>query len=130
MRNQAIPAALLALSLFTLAFSQSGYPRSRRGASPNKTLNAGAYGGPAVTFHGTLKQVTKREIVIQTTGEDQALSIGRSHKTKFFQGDREIKPSDIPAGAALTLDVTEDPDLKPIAVNVFVDATPAKSAGK
>lgn len=86
-----------------------------------------AYGGPPVTFHGKLKELTKREIVIETD-EDQALSIGRYRKTKFLKDNREIKASDIPIGASLTVDVTQDPDLKPLAVNVFVD--PVKKTAK
>ncbi len=105
---------------------QYGDSRARRPLS-NQTRNTGAYGGPAVTFHGKLKELTKREIVIETDG-DQAFAIGRYRKTKFIKDNREIKPADIPIGALLTVDVTKDPDLKPLAVNVFVD--PVKNAAK
>ncbi|MGI8991883.1 MAG: hypothetical protein ACR2I2_20165 [Bryobacteraceae bacterium] len=118
-------AMLIAVLMPALLLGQYGYPRARRSGSANQTKSTGAYGGPAVTFHGKLKELTKREIVIETE-EDQALSIGRYRKTKFLKDNREIKPADIPMGASLTVDVTKDADLKPLAVNVFVD--PVKNA--
>lgn len=120
-------AILIAVLMPAILSGQYGYPRARRSGSANQTKNTGAYGGPAVSFHGKLKELTKREIVIETD-DDQALSIGRYRKTKFLKDNREIKAADIPMGASLTVDVTQDPDLKPLAVNVFVD--PVKNPAK
>ena len=124
-----ILAALLALLVPALSLAQYGYPNTRmphtRGARP--TANTGAYGGPAVTFHGKLKQITNKEVVI-VSDEDQEIVLRRTHKTRFLKGDKEIKPAELHEGAALTIDVTKDPDMKPMALNVFVD--PPKPAGR
>ncbi|MDQ6705505.1 MAG: hypothetical protein M3Z85_06020 [Acidobacteriota bacterium] len=125
MRSKTV-VILIAVLMPAILSGQYGYPRARR-SGPNQTKSTGAYGGPAVTFRGKLKELTKREIVIETD-EDQALAIGRYRKTKFIKDNREIKAADIPIGAALTVDVTKDPDLKPLALNVFVD--PVKNAAK
>ena len=119
-------AILVILTALNTLNGQTGYPRSRRQGSANQTRNTGVYGGPAVTFHGKLKNLTKKEIVIETE-DDQAIEIRRYHKTKFMKDDREIKPADIPIGSSLTVDVTQDPDLKPVAVNVFVDPVKAQA---
>ncbi|HWB95801.1 MAG TPA: hypothetical protein VG672_03840, partial [Bryobacteraceae bacterium] len=108
---------VLFLALVVAAPAQY-YPRTRRG--PNSTLNAGAYGGPAVTLHGKLKQITNKEIVVESE-EEQVIVLRRNRKTKFLKGDQEIKPADIPAGTQLSLDVTKDPEMKPLALNVFVE---------
>ncbi len=127
MRARLLFGALSIFIILTALHGQTAYPRSRRAGSANQTRNTGAYGGPAVTFHGKLKTITKNEILLETE-DDQTLEIRRSRKTKFMKDDREIKPAAIPIGATLTVDVTQDPDLKPVALNVFVD--PAKAPAK
>jgi hypothetical protein len=85
----------------------------------------------AVTFHGKLVEITKKEVTIAT--EDQPIfNIGRSSKTKFMEDGKSIKPEAIPVGASVTVDVTKDPDLNPLALTVIVDAKappPAKPGG-
>lgn len=126
MRTSVLSGAFAILVIITSLSGRTGYPRSRRTGSANQTRNTGAYGGPAVTFHGKLKDITKKEIVIETD-EDQTIEIRRYRKTKFMKNDREVKPEDIPVGALLTVDITQDPDLKPVALNVFVDPVKAQS---
>lgn len=116
--RSSILVLLLALLVPTFAPAQY-YPRTRRG-SPNSTINAGAYGGPAVTLHGKLKQISNKEIVIESD-EEQVIVLRRTRKTKFLKGDKEIKPTEIPQGTQLSLDVTKDPEMKPLALNVFVE---------
>ena len=116
----------MALLVPVLAPAQYGYPRMPRSRGARPTANTGAYGGPAVTFHGKLKHITNKEVVI-ISDEDQEIVLRRTHKTKFLKGDKEIKPAEIREGAALTLDVTKDPDMKPVALNVFVDQPKAKA---
>jgi hypothetical protein len=78
-------------------------------------------GGMVVTFHGKLTEFTKKDFTIAT--EDQpAFVIERSHKTKFLKDGKPIKFEDIPMGAELSVDVTKDPDLHPIALSVTVEA--------
>jgi len=77
---------------------------------------------PSPTFRGTLKILDNQEIVLQLEA-DQTVSIRRTRKTKFLRNDKEVKPSDIAVGTAIEVDVTEGPDLKPVALRVVVKAT-------
>jgi len=119
---------LLALLFPVILLGQTGYPRAQRRASPKSTTAAGAYKGLAGTFHGTLKELSGKEIVIQSN-ENQTVSIRRSRKTKFLKDDREIKPSEIPLNTPLSIDATEDIDLKTVAISVTVDS-PEKTRAK
>ncbi len=116
----------LAVLLPAFAWAQSGYPRVRRS---NAKINAAPPSGsvPNPTMEGTLKMLTKKEIVIQLQS-DQMLSIRRDHKTKFVEKDKEIKPDSIEVGTPLAIDVKEDLDLKPMAVRVVVNPPPPKSS--
>ena len=104
------------------AAAQTGYGRRRTSVA---TATSGPYQGPAVTFQGTLKALSKKEIIIDLDGEDQTLTLRRSGKTKFSQGDREIKPSDIQVGTHVTIDATREGDQKIAALHVMI-APPAK----
>ena len=101
-----------------LLVAQYRTPRRATGANTNST---GAYNLPAVTFHGTLKVISGKEVVI-ISDEQQEIAIHRTRKTKFLKTDKEIKPGDIPAGAPVSVDVTKAPDQSLLAVNVFVDS--------
>lgn len=90
------------------------------------TPKPGAY-HVAGSFHGKLKDLTSKEITIETN-DDQVVSIHRSHKTKFFKGTQSIKPSDIDLETPVIVDVKEEVDLSLTAVAVTVD-TPKKDGG-
>jgi hypothetical protein len=100
------------------------YPRSRRGVMPG-TPNPGAY-NVAGSFHGKLKELTSKEIMIETD-DSQMVSIHRSRKTKFLKGTQAIKASDIDIETPVTVDASEEVDLSLTAVSVTVD-TPKKTA--
>ncbi len=118
----------VALLTPVLCLAQYGYPYPYPYPSiGDPGAKGGPYSGPAVTFHGKLKQITKKEVVI-ISSEDQEIVLRRTHKTKFLKGNKEIKPSEIREGTAVTLDVSKDADMKPVAVNVFVDQPKRKSA--
>ncbi len=119
---------VLALLVPVILLGQTGYPRAQRRASPKSTTTTNVNKGLAGTFHGTLKELSGKEIVIQSN-ENQTVSIRRSRKTKFLRDDREIKPSEIPLNTPLSIDATEDIDLKPVAISVTVDS-PKKTSGK
>jgi hypothetical protein len=89
------------------------------------TPKPGAY-GVAGSFHGKLKDLTSKEITIETA-DNQVLTLHRSHKTKFFKGTESIKPSDIDLETPVTVDAKEEVDLSLTAVSVTVD-TPKKDA--
>jgi hypothetical protein len=114
--------ALLSVVLPALLVAQY-YPQPRRIAPA--TPKPGAYKGVAGSFHGKLKELTNKEITIQTE-DDQILSIHRSRKTKFLKGTQTIKPSDIDLETPITVDAAEEVDLSLTALSVTVD-TPKKS---
>ena len=116
---RAILAGILVASVLV---GQSGNTRARRGSSP-KSAETGPYKIPSPTFKGTLKVLDNSEIVLQLEG-DQTVSIRRTRKTKFSRNDKEVKASDIVVGTPLEVDVTEGPDLKPVALKVVVTAAP------
>ena len=113
--------ALLLISI-TVAPLPGQYGRRRSSVA---TATAGPYNGPAVTFHGTLKTLTKKEIVIELDAEQESLTLRRSGKTKFFKNDQEIKAADVPVGTHVSLDATRDGDQKLSAINVMVAPAPA-----
>jgi hypothetical protein len=114
---------LLAMVLPALLPAQY-YPRVPRGIGG--TPKPGAYKGVAGSFRGKLKDLSSKEITIQTD-DDQIVSIHRTRKTKFLKGTQSIKPSDIDIETPVTVDAAEDVDLSLTAVSVTVD-TPKKSA--
>ena len=69
-----------------------------------------AYKDVAGSFHGKLKDLSSKEITIETD-DGQIVSIHRSRKTKFFKGTQSIKPSDIDIETPVTVDATEEVDL-------------------
>jgi hypothetical protein len=115
-------AILLGVVVPALLLAQY-YPRPRRGIIPG-TPNPGAY-NVAGSFHGKLKELTSKEITIET-GDEQLVSIHRTRKTKFLKGTQTIKPSDIDLETMVTVDATEEVDLSLTAVSVTVD-TPKKT---
>lgn len=107
---------------------------SRRRGSSSAGATSGPYGGPAVTFHGTVKAVSKKELTLDLDPqgpdtEPQTLTFRLTKKTKFMKGDAAIKLSDIEAGAHVSLDATREGDAKLAAVNVMVPSQ-AKAANK
>src|ERR1700722_4814351 len=113
----------------TAAVLPGQYSRRRAAAA---TATAGPYNGPAVSFSGTVKSLSKKEIIIDMDSE-QSLTLRRSGKTKFFKDDKEIKAADIPVGTHVTLDATRDGDQKLSALKVMVapaapPGTPATAA--
>ena len=115
-------AILLGVVVPALLLAQY-YPRPRRGIVPG-TPNPGAY-NVAGSFHGKLKELTGKEITIETEDE-QLVSIHRTRKTKFLKGTQTIKPSDIDLETMVIVDATEEVDLSLTAVSVTVD-TPKKT---
>ena len=133
MRYIAIFPVILAL-LLPVRMPAQYYPR--RGPV-SATATSGPYSGPAVTFNGTVKAVTKKEIIVDLDPADsgadrQSLTFRVSKKTKFLKGDQAIKPSDIGLGTHISLDATRDGDAKFSALNVMVATAgkPAKPEGK
>lgn len=125
MRNGGLLFVLLASLVSLPAPAQTAYPypyayprvRRNTGATP---VTSGAHRDLAGTFHGTLKELSNKEIVIQND-DDQTVVIRRSRKTRFLMDDREIKPSAIALNSLVTIEAAEDVDLKPIAISLSID---------
>jgi hypothetical protein len=119
-----VVAALLAPALM---FSQGTYGRRTRGVN---TANAGVYGGPAVTFQGNLKSLTKKELRIDLDSGEESLTFRISKKTHFLKDGKEIKPADVSPGTVVAVDAARDPDQKFSALNVIVSPPKAKPAAQ
>jgi len=127
-----IATLLVLLALLLPARLPAQY--SRRRGPVSATANSGPYGGPAVTFNGTVKALTKKELTVDLDRTDpgaerRSLTFRLSKKTKFLKDDQPIKPSDIEVGTHISLDATRDGDLKLSALNVMV-APPGKPGDK
>lgn len=62
---------------------------------------------PLATFSGTLRAVTKTEILVQMS-DDETVSFRRSRKTKFLKGKTEIQPTEIAAGTVITIEARKE----------------------
>jgi hypothetical protein len=111
-------AALLLGAILPAILSAQSVYRTRRGA-PGTPVPP-AYKDVAGSFHGKLKQLTKKDIMIETEDE-QTVSMRVSGKTKYYKGNEPIKATDIDIETPVTVDASEDSDLKFTAINVIVD---------
>ncbi len=120
-----IVVAMVAVLPALLPAQGGYYPQPGQDIGPYAP-NPSAY-KVAGSFHGKLKELTGKEITIET-GDSQIVSIHRSRKTKFVKDAKSIKPSDIDIGTLVTVDASEEVDLSLTAISVTVD-TPKKNAG-
>jgi hypothetical protein len=104
--------------------------KGRRGRSSTSSTHAEAFKGIVVTFHGTLKKITKKEILIES-GQDnhELLTFRRNKATKFLDNDAEIKPGAIDLESEVTVNASEDVDLHLMAVSLSV-GVPKKADAK
>ena len=101
----------------------------RRRSPANNKAAPQPYKGLVVTFHGVLKKLTKKEILLESD-ENQLLRMRCSRKTTFRDQDGEIKPSDIDVDSRVSVDASEDVDLKLMAISVRVEAMRKKTLNK
>ena len=99
------------------------------------TAQAGPYKGPAVSFNGTVKAITKKQIMVDVDRGDPAadaesLTFRLSKKTKFLKDAQPIKPEDIARGTHVSVEATRDGDNKFSALNVTVAAVDTKAGVK
>jgi hypothetical protein len=120
--------ALVALVLAT-PIALPGQMRGRRGNSSGAAPHPEAFKGVVATFRGTLKKLTKKEIVIDLVDSHELMTFRRNKSTKFLDNDVEIKPAAIDFESLVTVDASEDVDLKLMAVRVSVGA-PKKADAK
>jgi hypothetical protein len=98
---------------------------SRRRLPSSASATSGPYTGPAVTFNGTVKSISKKEILLdldkkESSEDPESLTFRFSKKTTFKKGDNTIKAADLEVGMHISLDATRDGDQKLSAVNVIV----------
>ena len=121
-------AALLFLMACLPAPAQYGRRsagRSTAGRAGNPTPIKGVY----ITFHGKLKDLTKKSILLEDD-KGQIMTFRRDKKTKFTEGDTAIKSSDIDLESLVTVNASEDNDLKLIAASVVLDPNQKKKEPK
>jgi hypothetical protein len=94
---------------------------AQRGRRPTTSITAPPLKGVVISFHGTLKELSKKTILLQTE-DNQLVTLRRSSKTKFVNHDGPIRADDVDADDTVTIDATEDNDLKLLATSVRLDA--------
>ncbi len=120
---------VLAVAMCAIVAPLSAQYRARRGPAPTSPASAGAYKGLIVSFHGAVKKLTKKELLLQSD-EDQLITLRCTKQTKFFNGEKQIKRSDIDLDTPVTVDASEDTDLKMMAVAIKVDSAQKKNSLK
>ena len=87
-----------------------------------------------MVFHGKLKVIDKKKIIIETDENQQLITIRLTGKTKFFDAGKEVKPATVDLETPLTVDASQDKDASFLAVNVNVGsadkAAPDKAAAE
>jgi hypothetical protein len=120
---------VLVVLILLIPFGLSSQTRGRRGGASKAPSHPEAFKGVVVTFDGTLKKLTKKEITIEASSNHELVTFRRNKTTKFLENDADIKPEAIDLEAAVTVDATEDVDLKLMAVSVKV-GTAKKTEGE
>src|ERR1700738_114553 len=110
----------LAAMLAGAASGQMSYQRVRRTPGSRSAPATAVHPEVVGTFHGVLKQLDGKQIVIQND-QDQTVTFRRLRKTKFLKSGKEVKAQDIPLESRVTVDASEDVDAKPAAVSVSLD---------
>jgi hypothetical protein len=94
--------------------------RGRRGTSSSAAVHPEAFKGVVVTFRGALKKLTKKEIIVELVDSHELMTFRRNKATKFLDNDAEIKPGAIDFESVVSVDASEDVDLKLMAISVSV----------
>ena len=126
-----MPRSILAFGLvFLLAAELGGQYRGRRGGpTPDAAPHPDAYKGAVVTFRGALKKLSKKEILLLDDENGQLLTFRRNKTTKFFEDGKEVKPGVLALESTVSIDATEDVDLKLLASAVRVATANRKPLG-
>lgn len=122
MKCGVVCAAILAL----LCATQLPAQRGRRATA--STVSAPPLKGVTLSFHGAVKEVTKKLILLQAD-DKQLMTFRRTSKTKFVDGDQNIKGNEVDLDSLATVDVVEDNDLKLMALTVRLDPSQKKPRG-
>ena len=77
-------------------------------------------------FHGKLKELTKKEIVIENESK-QIVSMRCSQKTQFLRNNEPIRPTDIDLDTSITVEAIENRSSSLVALNVSIDTSATKA---
>src|SRR5579884_3694400 len=120
MRRLALSSILLLVACSFIVTAQ----RTRRPPA-NATIVAPPLTGVVVSFHGALKELSKKTILLETD-DNQLVTLRRTSKTRFLNQEQQIKADDIDLDDKVTIDATEGNDLKLLATVVHLDPAPPK----
>ena len=111
--------ALAMFALATLCAPELEAQRGRRGggSAADGARSPSPLRGVVIAVHGKLKDLTKRSILV-LADDNKLMTLRRTSKTKFYRDGKEIKPFEIDLESTVTVDVTEDNDLKFLALAV------------
>ena len=110
-------AATLLLTL--LCTTEIAAQRGRRGGGSTSggARSPSPLKGVVISVHGKLKDLNKKSVVV-LADDDKLMTLRRTSKTKFYREDKEIKPFEIDLESTVTVDISEDTDLKFLALSV------------
>ena len=81
--------------------------------------------GVVIAVHGKLKNLTKKQIDV-LADDEKLWTLRRTSKTKFYRDDKEVKPFEIDLESIVSVDISEDNDLKFQALAVKAEAQDKK----
>jgi hypothetical protein len=115
MQHGKVLAAVLVLLCPLLSNGQrmgrTGVPRS------GGSVSAPPIKGVVISVSGKVKEIAKKQIMIQAD-DGQIMTFRRTSKTQFQCDGQKIKPTDIDLETPVTVDASEDNDLKLMALVV------------
>ena len=119
--------ALVTFAMAALCVPELDAQRGRRGGG---TTAGGAQApsplhGVVIAVHGKLKDLTKKSIVV-LADDNKFMTLRRTSKTKFYREGKQIKSFEIDLESLVTVDVSEDTDLKFLALTVKAEPTEKK----
>jgi hypothetical protein len=115
-----------ALILLALCAQHLDAQRGRRGGATTGGAHAPTpLRGVVISIHGKLKDLKKKSIAV-LADDDKLMTFRRTSKTKFYRDGKEIKPFEIDLESVVTVDVSEDTDLKFLALAVKADPSEKK----
>jgi hypothetical protein len=108
--------------LLALVCPVAGLAQHRRAAAATgATAEPAPLKGVVISFHGTVQELSKKSLML-TADDNKLVTMRRSSKTKYFNGDKEIKAGDVFVNDVVSIDASEDNDLKFLAVTIRLDA--------
>jgi hypothetical protein len=81
-----------------------------------------------VKFVGALKNITKKEITIETDETHEIMTFRRTKETKFTEEGAEVKATKLDLESHVTVEAKQDPDskLRAVAVRVTHEQQPSE----